>query len=67
MNGILLNSMGCHTFPRDKLHLGSQGIRELVKLIKDCIKVRRVSLGRSYASTVKGGSPRFTNTNSSVQ
>ena len=68
MNGILLNSMGCHNTPNDILHLGSQGIRKLVKLIKDCIKVRKVSLGRSYASTLKGAtvSPIFTNTNSPV-
>ena len=68
MNGIILGSMGCHTIPRDKLHLGSQGIRKLVKLIKDCIKVRKVSYGRSYASTLKGVtvSPIFTNTNSPV-
>ena len=53
MNGILYDSMGCHN-PRDMLHLGSQGIKHLVKSIKDSIKVRKVRQGNSYANIIKG-------------
>ena len=65
MNGILYDSMGCHNKPSDMLHLGSQGIKQLVKLIKDCIKVRKVRQGSSYASITKGVtlSPNATDTN----
>ena len=68
MNGILLNSMGCYNKPSDILHLGSQGIKQLVKLIKDCVRVRKVRQGRSYASITKGVtvSPTSTNTSSTV-
>ena len=64
INGILYDSMGCQN-PRDMLHLGSQGIKQLVKLFKDCIKGRKVRQGISYASITKGAtlSPNDTNIN----
>ena len=68
MNGILLDYMGCNNKPSDLLHLGSLGIRKLAKLIKDCVKVRKVRQGHSYASVTKGlpVRPTTNNTNPTV-
>ena len=59
--GILLDSMGCHNRPDDILHLGSEGIKKLVSLIRDCLRSRKVGR-RSFASVLKGVSPTFINT-----
>ena len=61
-DGLLSNEMGLYKNPFDKLHIGSNGIHELVKIIRTCVygtlTKKSVKSGKPYATAVIDGAPR---------
>ncbi len=52
--GLLRGDMGRFNSPDDVLHLGSHGIRTLVKLIRDQVYSSKISSNRLYSSALQG-------------
>ena len=51
--GLLREDMGRFNSPGDVLHLGSNGIRLLVKLIRDQVYNSKISSNRLYSEAVQ--------------